>query len=63
MPVEPEGINCVKLACNTIGSGDENCWFVKRYQQDEIVLDGCGRDEYVYRKKDEKYERFVAKDQ
>ena len=63
MPVEPEGINCVKLACNTIGSGDENCWFVKRYQQDEIVLDGCGRDEYVYRKKDEKYERFEAKDQ
>ena len=53
----------MKLACNTIGSGDENCWFVKRYQQDEIVLDGCGRDEYVYRKKDEKYERFVAKDQ
>lgn len=36
-----------------------NIWFVKRYQEDEIVLDGCGGEEYVHRRDDCKYERFI----
>ena len=36
-------------------------WCVKRYTDDEIVLQGCGDDEYVYRRREEKTERFVSK--
>ncbi len=36
-------------------------WTVKRYNDDEIMLDGCGGDEYVYRR-DRKYvERYKIK--
>ena len=34
---------------------------VKRYTDDEIVLEGCGDDEYFYRKNDKRTERFVEK--
>ena len=34
-------------------------WCVKRYTDDEIVLQGCGDDEYIYRQKDKRIERFV----
>lgn len=32
---------------------------VKRYNDDEIVLQGCGGDEYVYRREDKRTERFI----
>lgn len=44
---------------NTFDSCRYNCWFVKRYKNEEIVLDGCGKDEYIYRKNAWKLERFA----
>lgn len=35
-------------------------WCVKRYTDDEIVLQGCGDDEYIYRQTDKPTERFIA---
>lgn len=37
-------------------------WCVKRYTDDEIVLQGCGDDEYTYRRTDKRSERFLLKD-
>ena len=37
-------------------------WCVKRYSDDEIVLQGCGEDEYVYKRKKGSIERFIAQD-
>lgn len=34
-------------------------WCVKRYTDDEIVLQGCGDDEYVYRRTDKRTEQFL----
>ena len=34
-------------------------WFVKRYGEEEIVLAGCGSDEYVFRKDKAKLEYFM----
>ena len=33
-------------------------WCVKRYTDDTIVLQGCGDDEYIYRRADRRTERF-----
>lgn len=33
-------------------------WCVKRYNDSEIVLQGCGEDEYIYRRNDSRDERF-----
>ncbi len=33
-------------------------WCVKRYSDDEIVLQGCGDDEYTYRRTDKRSEQF-----
>lgn len=60
MPHEEDGIDYVKLGGNTNGSCSFNCWFVKRYKNEEIVLDGCGGDEYVFRRNDGKLERFIS---
>ena len=35
-------------------------WCVKRYTDDQIVLQGCGEDEYTYRRTDRRTERFSA---
>lgn len=35
-------------------------WCIKRYTDDEIVLQGCGDDEYIYRRDDNRTERFAA---
>ena len=35
-------------------------WCVKRYTDDEIVLQGCGDDEYVYRRTDKRTESFTS---
>jgi len=62
MPNEKYGIDCVKLACNTIGQsnyGDNSIWFVKRYSDDEIVLDGCRGEEYVFSRTMDMFERFA----
>jgi len=59
MPQEEDGMDYVKLGGNTNGSCGYNCWFVKRYKNEEIVLDGCGGDEYVFRKNAGKLERFA----
>lgn len=34
-------------------------WCIKRYTDDEIVLQGCGNDEYTYRRKDKRTEQFI----
>jgi len=34
-------------------------WLVKRYTDDEIVLQGCGDDEYTYRRTDKRTEQFT----
>ena len=36
----------------------EPMWCVKRYTDDEIVLQGCGDDEYTYRRTDKRTEQF-----
>lgn len=59
MPKEICSIDCVHLGCNIKDQDGNNIWFVKRYQESEIVLDGCGGDEYVFRMNDTMYERFV----
>ncbi len=35
-------------------------WCVKRYNDDEIVLQGCGDDEYTYRREDKRTEQFTS---
>ena len=35
-------------------------WCVKRYHDEEIVLQGCGDDEYTYRRTDQRIEQFTA---
>ncbi|MBE6607459.1 MAG: helix-turn-helix transcriptional regulator [Ruminococcaceae bacterium] len=35
-------------------------WCVKRYSDDEIVLQGCGDDEYTYRREDKRTEQFKS---
>lgn len=34
-------------------------WCIKRYTDDEIVLQGCGTDEYIYRRTDRRTESFI----
>lgn len=34
-------------------------WYVKRYNDYEIVLQGCGEDEYIYRRAGKRIERFA----
>ena len=34
-------------------------WCVKRYTDDEIVLQGCGDDEYIYRRTEKRTEQFT----
>lgn len=39
---------------------NRHVWFVKQYENEKIVLAGCGGEEYIYERNDEKCERFVA---
>ncbi len=59
MPEEEDYIDYVKLGGNTNGSCNYTSWFVKRYKNEEIVLDGCGEDEYIFRRNDVKQEQFT----
>lgn len=55
----PQEIYSMEEADAGCSLSDLGCWFVKRYQDDEIVLHGCSEEEYVYRMEDSKYERFI----
>lgn len=35
-------------------------WCIKRYTDDEIVLQGCGEDEYIYRRTEKRTEQFAG---
>ncbi|MDE7299886.1 MAG: helix-turn-helix domain-containing protein [Lachnospiraceae bacterium] len=48
---------CVLGKCLTTSKG--MMWCVKRYTDDEIVLQGCGDDEYTYRRTDKRTEQFM----
>ncbi len=41
-----------------ISTGDGLFWPVKRYNDNEIVLDGCGGDEYIFKRNTHKSEYF-----
>lgn len=58
---EPRSSDVLTDKLNWREPGYQNAvWYVKRYTDDEIVLDGCGGDEYVFkRKNDDSDERFV----
>ncbi len=49
-------MECVSGQCVQTSKGLS--WGLKRYTDDEIVLQGCGNDEYVYRRTDRALERF-----
>lgn len=49
---------CELGKCIDTGSGF--MWCVKRYNDDIIVLQGCGSDEYSYRRNDKRTERFTV---
>ncbi len=59
MPQESEGVVEVSVGQHTNDSCGYNWWFIKRYKEDEIVLCGCGGDEYIFRKNEYKLERFA----
>ncbi len=44
---------------DNLESADCMVWTVKRYNDDEIVLDGCGGDEYTYRRDRTYTERYT----
>ena len=52
----PAPVDCRAGTCTTTEQG--LFWPLKRHTDDEIVLDGCGGDEYVYRRDDQKSEYF-----
>lgn len=59
---EPEDIPIPTDQCELgkcIETSKGTMWCVKRYSDDEIVLKGCGDDEYIYRRNDRRTERFV----
>ncbi len=48
---------CISGQCIQTSQGLS--WGLKRYTNDEIVLQGCGDDEYIYRRTDRALERFT----
>lgn len=61
MPQEICSVDCSNFGskCSINDSDDKKIWYVKRYDDSEIVLDGCGGDEYTFRMNEDMYERFV----
>ncbi|MBR5177989.1 MAG: helix-turn-helix transcriptional regulator [Lachnospiraceae bacterium] len=62
MPNELHSMNYGKDIKNKLGEPEKNengIFLVKRYSDDEIVLDGCGGDEYIYDRKTVMSERFT----
>lgn len=57
---EPKSSDVPTDKLNLRDCGYQNAvWYVKRYTDDEIVLDGCGGDEYVFKRKEDSEERFI----
>lgn len=59
---EPEDIPIPTDQCELgkcIETSKGMMWCIKRYSDDEIVLQGCGEDEYIYRRGDRRTERFI----
>lgn len=59
---EPREINIPTEQCELgkcIETSKGLMWCVKRYTDDEIVLQGCGDDEYTYRRTDKRMEQFT----
>jgi len=50
-------IVCESGKCTTTPQG--LFWPIKRYNDDEIVLDGCEGDEYIYKRNEQKSEQFT----
>ena len=53
---EPAPVNCETGTCITTEQG--LFWPLKRYDDHEIVLDGCGGEAYIYRRDGQKSEYF-----
>lgn len=59
---EPREINIPTEQCalgKCLETNKGLMWCVKRYTDDEIVLQGCGNDEYTYRRTDKRSEQFT----
>lgn len=52
----PTGEHCRLGEC--VNTNEGLIWYIKRYTDDEIVLQGCGTDEYIYLRKDKREEIF-----
>ena len=59
IPQEIKQADGIMLGNNAFDKCGFMCWFVKRYKDDEIVLSGCGDDEYIFRKDMDKLESFM----
>lgn len=60
---EPRKINIPTDQCELgkcLNTSKGLMWCIKRYTDDEIVLQGCGDDEYVFRRLDKRIESFAA---
>lgn len=55
--IEIPTIQCEPGKCTRTDQGLS--WAIKRYTDDEIVLQGCGDDEYIYRRLERRDERFL----
>lgn len=58
-PEDDESFTEVNLGCVVKDKTGNYAWYVKCYSDTEIVLAGCGGEEYRYKMNDTKYERFV----
>lgn len=62
MPIHSRSVT--KITCESgkcISTSEGLYWPVKRYSDDEIVLAGCGGDEYIYSRNGNKSEYFKCK--
>ena len=55
--IEIPTIQCEPGKCTR--TDQDLSWDIKRYTDDEIVLQGCGDDEYIYRRLERRDERFL----
>ncbi len=62
----PKKINVPTQECQLgqyVRTPEGHMFCVKRYTDDEIVLHGCGDDEYIYRRTDRRMEIFKSEDE
>lgn len=58
-PEEVRSVDNIELGCSVFDEYKRFVWFVKRYNDNEIVLAGCNDEEYRYNKNNTYNERFV----